>query len=94
MSSTVFYAPGDEESFFRWLHSIEGYVTCKGRGTILYVTFSLAGTTKSTLREIAALLRRYDIRDMKQLRTLAGSRHKKWFSDPKWHWHQAVFGEV
>ena len=58
------------------------------------MTFSLAGTAKSTVQEVVALFRRYNIKDMKQLREFAGSKYDEWFSDPKYHWRQAVFGEV
>ena len=94
VSTTIFLSPGDEESFFRWLYSIGGYVRCLGQGRILTATFSLGGATKSTLQELVALFRRYGVEDTKEFRVFAASKHGEWFSSPGMYWHHAIFGDI
>ncbi len=91
LPTTIWYSTGDEENFFRWLYSIKGYISCQGRGRVLYVTFSLHDLDRSGLQELVAIFTRYQIPDFKQLSVLERSAHGDWFRDPATCWHAEVF---
>ena len=92
-STMNWYSMGDEESFFRWLYSIPGYLTCKGKGNVLFVWFSKEEITTETVVELVSLFSRYKVANMTQLRQMESTKIGNMFSDPKNHWHKMVFAD-
>jgi len=58
-NSIQFGSPGDEKAFFTWLESIGGVTRVEGRGTGLIIHLRSKRISKTALRELAAIFRRY-----------------------------------
>ncbi len=54
-----FYSPGDESAFFAWLESIAGVTRVEGSGSTLRIHFRSKRLSKTALRELAAIYKRY-----------------------------------
>jgi hypothetical protein len=50
---------GDEKAFFTWLESIGGVTRVEGRGTGLVIHLRSKRISKTALRELVAIYRRY-----------------------------------
>jgi len=85
------HSPEDEENFFRWLYSIEGYESCYGSDLTLYVTFRIAKIDRDAARELLAIFRRYELPGMSQLAFIKRSPVGRWFASRKRDWHEEVF---
>ena len=91
LPTDLWRSQGDEDSFFCWLYSIPGYVTCRGVGTELFIHFSLKDVTRTGLRELVALFKRYGVPDLAQLRVFKDSSVGAWFSSPETYWYEDIF---
>lgn len=92
--TTIWFSIGDKESFFHWLYSIEGYISCQGEGRTLFVSFAMGMISRSSMQELVAMFRRYGIKEIAQLRRLVEAPEGVWFSDPKQYWHEEVFSNL
>lgn len=88
----VWHSRGDEECFFQWLYSIKGYVTCVGKGTILYITIRISEIDRESAQDLVGLFKRYNVSDMHQLAFIKHTRVGKWFFDSEKYWHNDIFG--
>jgi len=87
----VFFSPCDENSFFSWARSIPVVEDVYGELDEIVISLASAETTDEALRELIALLHRYDI-DMGQLSAFETKENSHWFRSPIKFWHQRVFG--
>lgn len=86
-----FFSDGDEECFFQWLDQIKCIKGYEGSGESLSIAVDTSLLEDNELREIIALLYRYDI-DMKQLAVFDCAKFSKWFRNKEMFWHDRVFG--
>jgi hypothetical protein len=85
----LFYAPGDEGAFFRWVNSIDGVQGVVGIGE--EIRFRVPRVVPdATLRELLAVFFRYQI-DMTQLAQFVLPSNQSWFMAPNTYWHNHVF---
>lgn len=85
-----FLSSFDEDAFFEWIKKIECIENIEGAGDELYLDLSSTDLQDKDLRELIALLYRYNI-DMKQLKIFLNDNNKKWFAKPGTYWCDRVF---
>jgi hypothetical protein len=56
----VFFAPADEDQFFRWLSSLPEYRTIRGMGTTLELALSHP-VQPETVRQLLVIFRRWHV---------------------------------
>lgn len=84
----------DEYAFFKWIESIDCVDSFSQVNNELYLEIACLDLHDDDLRELLALLHRYNI-DMKQLSAFLNEDNKEWFyGEPKGYWHKKVFGEM
>jgi hypothetical protein len=83
----------DESAFFSWLDKIPCVLSYEGRGDTLYVKISNEKLDEHALRELIALLYRYN-RNMEQLAVFNLKQFATWFPDQQKYWHKAVFKQL
>jgi hypothetical protein len=88
-----FFSRLDESAFFSWLDQIACVLSYEGRGDALYVKISNKKLDEYALRELIALLYRYD-RNMEQLAVFNLKEFESWFPDKQKYWHKAVFKQL
>lgn len=81
-----YYCYKDEESFFRWLESIEGVERAVGGPEGLTLHIGEAGLGRDDWADLIGLFMRYGI-DMRELRVLLTPDHEAWLKDPQKYWH-------
>lgn len=84
-----FYSAGDEHRFFQGLDdnaAVSGY---RGIARQLEVSIVLKRLNRDTLRELIALLYRYQI-PLIPLAPLAKSTRFAWVEDERWYWHHSM----
>jgi hypothetical protein len=84
-----FYSQLDEAAFFHWAESIP---CVQGVDPVTLFVRS-RNISKSDLRDLAALLYRYEAR-MEQLRQFCNARNEHWFKDKRKFWYKRVFVEA
>ena len=65
----------------------------EGRGDTLYVKISNKKLDEYALRELIALLYRYN-RNMEQLAVFNLKEFASWFPDQQRYWHKAIFKQL
>jgi len=83
----------DESAFFSWLDKIPCVLSYEGRGDTLYVKISNKKLDEYALRELIALLYRYN-RNMEQLAVFNLKEFASWFPDQQRYWHKAIFKQL
>jgi hypothetical protein len=86
----TFYSKGDERRFFQGLNDIPAIKEIRGVGTGLVIQVDLRHLTKDALRELIALLWRYEI-SLYPLRILTNNNKFVWLSEKKFYWHSSMF---
>ena len=76
-----YFAPADEDWFFRWLQAITGVQTVQGNGEFLEVTIDPNEMDTEQLHNLIGLFARYGL-SMKELRQLETPSNSKWFGTP------------
>lgn len=90
-TSIIFLSSGDEDSFFRWLNSIDCVSNFKGVRDVLSISVDMEKLNDENLRELVALFSRYDC-DLRQLSQFLNDDNRHWFADPRKSWHASIFG--
>lgn len=87
-----FYSDGDERRFFQGLKDVPAVKNINGLDRGLVVNLDLRQLNNDSVRELIALLWRYEL-SLISFRVLA-EKHKKfsWLYDAKWYWHKRMFG--
>lgn len=89
-----YLSPLDESAFFSWLDKIPCVLSYEGRGDALYVKISNSKLNEYALRELIALLYRYNRRNMEQLAVFNLKEFASWFPDQQKYWHKAIFKQL
>ncbi len=87
---TLFYSRGDERRLFQGFQEIPAIRNVQGVGRDLLLDIEIASLNKEALRELLALLWRYDI-SLAPLRALADKRKFDWLNDSQGYWHNSMF---
>jgi hypothetical protein len=86
----LYYSPGDEAAFFRWLESIPGVARVVGTSDGLVVRLRSRTLSESALRELLALHFRYDL-PMQSLAQFETPKNRRWFRARDTYWYARVF---
>src|SRR5688572_10769297 len=81
-----FYAPFDEDIFFRWIKKIKCIKSFEGAGDELYLDLIEEPLTYHDVKDLIALLYRYEI-DMTQLQPFMNDQNKNAFKP----WRRQIF---
>ncbi|KQU74581.1 MULTISPECIES: hypothetical protein [unclassified Rhizobacter] len=87
-----FYSRGDERRLFEGFKEIAAIRDVKGVGRELMLEIELAALSKEALRELLALLWRYEI-PLAPLRAFAEKKKFSWLNDARGYWHSDMFAE-
>ncbi|GKT19449.1 hypothetical protein AVHY2522_22505 [Acidovorax sp. SUPP2522] len=87
-----FYSRGDERRLFQGLEEITAIRSVKGVGRDLLIDVSIAALNKEAMRELVALLWRYEI-PLAPLRAFAEKKKFEWLNDSQGYWYSAMFKE-
>lgn len=82
----------DESHFFGWLREVEGVIEVRGLPEGLSVYFDTPTLSDSALRDLIALLRRYNL-PMSFLRAQLTPENEHWFKSPQAFWYGELFGQ-
>ncbi len=82
----VYYSYLDEANFFKWAEELDCVVSLENG--VLHIDRSTL--TESNLRDLLALLTRYDL-PANQLASLLSEENGSWFGAPDTYWHLRVF---
>ena len=85
-----FYARGDERRFFQGLKEIAAIKSVQGIGQILILTINASHLGNESMRELMALLWRYQI-PLSPLRSFTSMRRFSWLNNPDGYWYQNLF---
>jgi hypothetical protein len=88
-----FYSRGDERRLFQGFNEINAIRNIQGVGRDLLLDIEVAALNKEAMRELIALLWRYEI-PLTPLRTFAEKKKFDWLNDSKAYWHDVMFKEV
>lgn len=92
METGVLYGhPDDERAFFEWLQRIPCVKSALGSGEHGLVVRLKRRPSRSDLRSLLALCRRYVV-NMRQLAKFETDSNRSWFRNPDSYWYDAVFG--
>lgn len=85
-----FYSRGDEKRLFQGFGEIAAIRDIKGVGRDLLLSINIAALSKEQMRELLALLWRYDL-PLAPLRVLSEKKKFDWLNDSQGYWHEAMF---
>lgn len=85
-----FYSRGDEKRLFQGFEEITAIRDIKGVGGDLLLSVNIAALSKEQMRELLALLWRYDL-PLTPLRVLAEKKKFDWLNDSQGYWREAMF---
>lgn len=85
-----FYSRGDEKRLFLGLKEISAIRSVQGVGRDLLLDIEIAALNKEAMRELLALLWRYEI-PLAPLRAFAEKKKFGWLNDSQGYWHGAMF---
>lgn len=88
-----FYSRGDERRLFQGLKEIPAIRNIQGLGRDLLLDIEVATLNKEAMRELLALLWRYEI-PLAPLRAFAEKKKFDWLNDSQGYWHGAMFEEA
>jgi hypothetical protein len=86
----TYYCYQDEESFYRWLKTIEGIERFVGGPQGLTLHVKQAGLNRDDWADLIGLFMRYDL-NMRDLRELVTPDHEAWLKDPQKYWYQKMW---
>jgi hypothetical protein len=85
-----FYSRGDERRLFQGFKEIAAIRNVQGVGRDLLLDIEVAALNKEAMRELLALLWRYEI-PLTPLRAFAEKKKFDWLNDSQGYWHSAMF---
>ena len=85
-----FYSRGDERRLFMGFKEIAAIRGVQGIGGDLLLDIDVARMNKEAMRELLALLWRYEI-PLAPLRAFAEKKKFIWLNDPEGYWYNAMF---
>lgn len=88
-----FYSRGDERRLFMGFKEIAAIRSVQGVGRDLLLDMDLVSLKKEEMRELLALLWRYEI-PLAPLRGLAEKKKFTWLNDPQGYWYSAIFKDA
>jgi hypothetical protein len=88
-----FYSRGDERRLFVGFKEISAIRSVKGVHRDLLLDIEVAALNKEAMRELLALLRRYEI-PLAPLRVFAKKNKFAWLNDEQGYWHNEMFKAV
>ncbi|KPF68915.1 hypothetical protein IP84_06785 [beta proteobacterium AAP99] len=83
----------DERAFFEWISRIPAITKVWGELEVLYLEVASLPIDEHDLRELLALLYRYD-GPLDQLRQFENKDNRKWLRNPEAFWFPGVYGEL
>jgi hypothetical protein len=93
ISLSSFYSQGDERRLFQGFKEIAAIRSVQGVGRDLLLDIEVAALNKEAMRELLALLWRYEI-PLSPLRVFAEKKKYAWLNDSQGYWHSAMFKSV
>jgi hypothetical protein len=88
-----FYSRGDERRLFQGLSEIPAIRGVRGVGRELLLNIAISSLNKDGMRELLALLWRYDI-PLAPLRPIAAKKKFAWLNDAQGYWHSNLFTDA
>lgn len=85
-----FYSRGDERRLFQGFKEIAAIRSVKGAGRDLLLDIEIAALDKEAMRELLALLWRYEI-PLTPLRAFAEKKKFDWLKDSQGYWYSTMF---
>jgi hypothetical protein len=90
LALSSFYSRGDERRLFQGFEEIAAIRNVQGVGRDLLLDIQVAALSKEAMRELLALLWRYEI-PLAPLRIFAEKKKFDWLNDSQGYWHSAMF---
>ena len=88
-----FYSRGDERRLFQGFIEISAIQGVQGVGRDLLLNIEIGSLNKDSMRELLALLSRYNI-PLAPLRPIAAMRKFAWLNDAQGYWHSNLFKDA